>query len=382
VVLSAGALVLLLALGAVGFWGARRLAALEPGWKPPLPLGAGDGDETLVTGLFFRGPWFFRLHVLIRGRFYPQGTVPGCLFSAETSIPRGEDTARLKAGFPLGGTFEGELFCRLRDIFGLFSFPCGLSQRRTLPVRSAPGGKKDLQIRALSGAEDRRNKSSSDEERYYMREYAPGDRFRDINWKSSGRINTLITRISPDTQDKINRIEVYFRNYGPVKNPALGDLWLLDRAKARLARFLRSAGEDRGSYVFVIRAARGSWEIGGGEELEAFLEELAALPFYPPRNEGPDPAPQNPGGALYVFSTACDAALPAFLLARQGRPLSLFLVQSGPPPAPGVEAELLRLRDFPARGCAPLPRWLLPSPTRRLPPPETGAELDYAEARL
>jgi hypothetical protein len=135
--------------------------------------------------------------------------------------------------------------------------------------------------------------------------------------------------------------------------------------------------------VFHVRAAAGSWELKDEEEIDAFLEELASLPFSPVINEVPE---QSEAGELYVFSTACDTALPAFLLSRQG-PVSLFMVQ------PQVKADnksaecaSLRLRDFQAGGSVPHLRWFLPRRERQL---HTGGKvmaeassIDYAEIRL
>jgi hypothetical protein len=395
IVLSLSALCLWIVLYFTGSRKARRLAALEPGWKPPAPLSANAPEETLVTGLDIPVPWFFRLHFTVRGRFFPAGGRQGCPVLAETSAPR-KGPARLSMDFPLSGLFHGEGSCRLRDIFGFFSFPCGLPQRRSLAIRGAPCRKKPFRISAHSGAEDRRNKNASDEERYYMREYAPGDRFRDINWKSSERIDTLITRISPDNQEKVSRIEVYFRNYGPAggggrnlrreflaNQASLEDLWLLDRAKARLAQFLRSIKEEQAAYVFRVRAAQGVWDIEDQDELEAFLDELAGLPFSPLQNE--DAASAGSLGELYVFSTACDAGLSAFLLARQTAPVFLFLAK---PAGPGIrpdDIESISLRDFMTKGFSPSPGWLFPRPRRVLNPPQLPGgktEIDYAEARL
>ncbi|MDR0322951.1 MAG: DUF58 domain-containing protein, partial [Treponema sp.] len=230
ILLSSAALIFLLILGVIGIWKMRKLKEMEPGWKTPLPMTANAAEDSLITGLDAGIPLFFRLHFFVRGSFYPAGDNNGCYVSAETSSSRGGTTARLLLDFPMSGVFQGEGFCQLRDIFGFFSFACGIIQRRTVKVRNAPCFGKDYFLNAQSGAEDRRNKQSSDEERYYMREYAPGDRFRDINWKSSEKIDALITRISPDNQEKVSRIEIYFRNYGPVKKSSLQSLWMLDRA--------------------------------------------------------------------------------------------------------------------------------------------------------
>jgi hypothetical protein len=417
IVLATGVLAVCLALGLAGAWGARRLAMLEPGWKPPAPLTAGPAtanfaEETLITGLDVRVPWFFRLHFIVKGRFFPAGfqsermssdkRFGGCPVRAETSVsPRGGGAARLSLSFPMSGVFQGEGSCRLRDIFGFFSFPCGLTQHRTLMVRSEPSLKKPIRIEAHSGAEDRRNKTSSDEERYYMREYTPGDRLRDINWKSSDRIDTLITRISPDNQEKVSRIEVYFRNYGPASGSggsraaSIEALWLLDRAKARLTQFLRAVRDEQASYIIQVRSAQHCWEIEDEEGLEAFLEELAGISFSPPRNEDAGSviaeasakATAGPLGELYVFSTACDAGLPAFLLARQTMPVFIFHTRPAAAETPAEEVERLLVRDFPANGFVPRLRWLVPERDRSIriltPPQVPGrVEIDYAEARL
>jgi hypothetical protein len=290
---------------------------------------------------------------------------------------------------PMSGVFHGDGYCQLRDIFGLFSFPCGKSQYRTVKVRSAPCFGKKIHINAQSGAEDRRNKQSADEERYYMREYTPGDRLRDINWKSSDRIDTLITRISTDNQEKISRIEVLFRNYGRItKNKrlytSLEALWLLDRAKARLTYFLRSLLEQNSSLVFDIRAAQGSWDVKDQDDLDAFLEELAGISFLPPQNETVTDAPQKTG-ELYVFSTACDLGLPAFLLACNPRPVTLFLTQpetKRPENSTETENEILRISNFIEKGCIPSVRLFTREKGKPLGVHTGKMEVNYAEVKL
>ena len=427
IVLSLAALLFLAALFIAGKWTVRRLAGLEPVWNIPVPLravsgggasgvasGAADWLVTPPPGIAI--PVFFRLHFLVRGRFFPQGSASSCAVFAEGSAPKksrrarpagtaeaDEDSARLSIAFPLGGLFCGETSCRLRDIFGFFSLPCnGVAdgaadsggREQTLKVHSAPCRAIPLRIDALSGAEDRRNKNANDEERYYMREYAPGDRLRDINWKTSDRIDTLITRISPDNQEKITRIEVHFRNYGPP-SCGIADLWLLDRAKARLAWFLRKAKEEKDSYIFHIRSAEKNWDLNDGEDIAVFLEELTSISFYPP--ESAETALPAGGGEIYVFSTACDTSLPAFLAAQQSRPLSLFLAQhpmrSAMHPEPRSagketpETEDLLMRNFFGGGFLPLPRWLLPlvpgrRQRRQLTVNASRMMIDYAEIKI
>jgi hypothetical protein len=123
------------------------------------------------------------------------------------------------------------------------------------------------------------------------------------------------------------------------------------------------------------------------DELEVFLEELAGLPFSSPRTEDQfSTAPEAGGtGDLYVFSTACDAGLPAFLMARQPMPVFLFLARAGDPKTPTDKIERLYLRDFLAKGFIPAPQWLSFRTGRVLHPPRlpgSRTEIDYAEVML
>jgi hypothetical protein len=411
IVLSTVMLVLWGVLFVAGIWGKKRLQTLEPQWKPPSPFTAKTEEDTLVSGFGFRVPWFFRLHVLIRGRFFPSGEGAsflgaanllratnllgeGCPVFMETTVPQGANSVNLRLSFPMSGIFRGESSCRLRDVFGLFSFFCGITQQRNVNIMCAPITKKTLRIDPESGAEDRRNKSSDDEERYYMREYAPGDRFRDINWKSSEKIDMLITRISPDTNEKVCRIEVYFRNYGRnygqtrgTPNASLDELWLLDRAKARLSQFLRFMKESDDSYVFLVHTAQGSRELEDSNEIEAFLEELAGIPFSPSGAEySLGAAEKSSASWLYVFSTACDAGLSSFISACHPRRVFLFFTEA---PDRGrrieeTETEILAVRDFPAAGCYPSPKLMFRRNKKQSLTPGNAAriERDYSGVTL
>jgi hypothetical protein len=386
IVLTSGVLLFLLILGIFGTWKSRKLKSMEPGWKPPVPMTANATDDarqrTIVTGLDSSIPFFFRLHFFIRGRFFPGGSATGakksCPLSVETAIPRGEATAQIPLDFPMSGVFQGDGFCKLRDIFGFFSFPCGQTRHTTVNVRCAPCFGKKIIINAQSGAEDQRNKPSADVERYYQREYTPGDRLRDINWKSSEKIDALITRISTDNQEKVSRIEVHFRNYG-YANDSLHSLWLLDRAKARLSYFLRTILDQNSSFIFDVRVANGSWEIEDQDDLDAFFEELSALSFVPPQNET---GIQGGAGDIYVFSTACDVMLSAFLLACNPRPVSLFLIQPGKLNADKDNLEALHIRDFVSKGFVPPARWFMKEKVKPLNIQTEKTEMFYAEIKI
>jgi uncharacterized protein (DUF58 family) len=322
IVLAGAALFVWCALFFTGFFGIKRLQALAPGWTVPVPLSAGGAEPHVITGLDQKVPWFFRLHFILKGGFSPAAGKK-YRFSSELT-GAGEASSRLRVGFPLSGVFHGKGFCCLRDVFGFFSFPCGLAVHRSLSVQPAPFHKKPpLRIDPFSGSQDRQSRSQTDEERYYMREYAPGDRFRDINWKTSERLATLITRISPHTQEKTRLVHIALRNYGPALNPPLLFVWLLDRIKARLALFLRALKEAHPEFIFHITTASDEKTIQTEEELAAFFDELAALGFRPPAAQRPAPAGEN--GELHLFSTSCDTGLPALLASRGEAPSHLYI---------------------------------------------------------
>jgi len=399
IVLAFSVLLLLLVFFIIGIWKSRKLKLMEPGWKTPFPMTAdistGTADNssdlqnhTLITGLDTSIPVFFRLHFIIRGKFYPSGTDAdlnlksgtimnnGCSLTAETSVPRGNPSAPILLDFPMSGIFHGDGFCRLRDIFGFFSFPCGQPQYRTVNIRCAPCFGNNIQINAQTGAEDRKNKPAADVERYYMREYTPGDRFRDINWKSSEKIDTLITRISTDNQEKINRLEIHFRNYGKT-NASLEALWLLDRAKARLSYFLRSLMQQNSAFIFDVRTAEGSREIETPDDLDAFLEDLAGISFLSPVNETVNLHNASHNGDIYIFSTACDTGLPGFILACNPRPVNLFIIQPEKN-KPETETEILGISDFLQKGCN-LPLKRLRNDVNRLNVQANKVEMYYAK---
>ncbi len=281
IIFSSAVLCLMFVMFVQGKWKSSKYKNFKAAWKPPSPYIAElcndngereiNSEASIITGLDVSVSLFFRLHFFVRGEFYLLGSVNSLYVSAETSLSRGGKAAELQLDFPMSGNFACEYFCRIHDIFGFYSFPCGVPQEKIIRVRSAPFFGKKNYLTAMSREEDTHSKTSMSEDRYYMREYAPGDRLRDINWKSSEKLDVLVTRISPDNQEKISRIEIFFRNYGSEDIASLEALWLLDRAKARLSHFLNSIHDEHPAYIFHIHSAQCSWEINNSDELESFL---------------------------------------------------------------------------------------------------------------
>jgi hypothetical protein len=351
-----------------------------------------------VTGLDAATPWFFRLHFLVKGEFFPARD-RRLLVSAELT-GGGEPAAELSINFPASGLFKGAGFLRLRDVFGFFSFPCGPAVRRSLPVHPSAFHKKPLlRIDPFSGAEDKQSRSQNDEERYYMREYTPGDRFRDINWKTSERLATLITRISPNTREKTRLVHIGFRNYGPALGSPLLSLWLLDRTKARLAVFLRTLKEEHPDFIFHISTATDERTIQSEEDVSAFLDDLAEMGFMPAGvSASASAAPSSAGaasqesGELYLFSTPFDTGLPALLAARGESPSYLYMTMPAKRPRSAAysgnrsEAEVFHIGSVFAEGFLPVSGFIsrrnIPELAAAPVPRKGSLEISYAEVRL
>jgi uncharacterized protein (DUF58 family) len=376
-----------------GLTAARRLANLAPGWNVPETLAAGvDSPPHLITGLEGRVPYFFRLHFKIQGSF-KLGPDRRVWISGDSSAD-GNGRCEIRIPFPLSGVFHGRGLCRLRDVFGLFSFSFGEEIHRRIPVVPGPHPEKPLlRIEAFTGTEEKQNRKTADEERYYMREYAPGDRFRDINWKASSRLAQLVTRIAPYTQEKTRTVHVDFRNYGPADGPGLLELWTLDRIKARLLAFLRTLQEEHPEYRFNLRTGSEDREIETLRDLEEFAADIAGLSY---SSAAAAPSAVDPGdpfaaGELYVFSSAFDLRLPAFLGSRNGEITHLFITvpvqngfgKKGKGPPEARRKQTCRIRDLFREELFPDPRVLRPrrAPVLHgIPRPARGrVEADYTE---
>jgi len=352
IVLAGLVLTVLSALALVGILAARLHAGIETRWVvPERPSAGDDGGEQLISCSSIRLPYFFRLHYEIRGTFDPaRGT--SLRVYTDGSTTRGEEIV-LDLRFPLSGLFEGAGRCSVRDVFGLVRIPFGESQSRRIAVLPAASeGNHDLRIEALSGDEEKQSRRSSDDDRYFMREYAPGDRFRDINWKVSSRLAQLMTRISPLSQEKTRTLLIDFRNFGPLL-PPMAALWALDRLRSRFILFLRRMRDEHPEFRFRIRTSGGIDTLETEQDFGEFVSRLPGLGFHHPSEaaQGSDPRDEFTRGEVFVFSTVFDSSLRSFLLSRNEEISNLFVAVVGR--ASSGEAEEFRLRSLFADGFLP-----------------------------
>jgi len=281
--------------------------------------------------------------------------------------------------FPLGGEFQGAGCRTLRDIFGMVRYHLPPILHRSFPVLPAPSRKQiQLRLDPSLGLEEKRTLRSADEERYFMREYAPGDRFRDINWKTSSRLAFLVTRIAPQAQEKTRILPVAFRCFGPAK-PDLSGLWALDRCKAWLVQFLWTVRKEHPEFILRVTTPLIEKELATDQETERFCEEIAGYSFHSLSEEGKFASLLTTPEEVFVFSTSYDGGLSRFVGGRFDLPTHLYVTT----PLRGFPKSLNeRIRITPSsspepsrfslRGCLReglFPRLFLPIPLPSTSPP-------------
>jgi uncharacterized protein (DUF58 family) len=319
------ALTVLALLALAGRLQARRASRHPLQWDSSAPLTARrPAMAQWIHGEEVRLLPFFRLHFSLSGRLIvgrrAQVRVARQLsFAASGAHP-------LPLYLPLSGVLSATGRFAVRDLFGLTRSRFGEQLARTLTV--LPGWhapEVDSQVEPAGGFEEKSIRRSSEEEKYFMREYQPGDRLRDINWKVSSRLQELITRISPVTQEKTRLLSVSVRNYRSDGGESLESVLHLDYLKSWLLAFLRSLKRNNDKLQFSVRTAGTLDLLATEEDIERFAGELAGL-FYQhdPGPAGSAAGAEPPGGELFVFSTPFDKGLPQFLSARAQTRMHLF----------------------------------------------------------
>lgn len=365
---------------------ALRLQDRSFHWDTSAPLYARrpDAGHRLVAERLRSWP-LLRVHFRMRGTLRV-GHRAGLLVRREIAFC-GSGEHPIPMALPLSGVLDCRGSLRTGDAFALTRARFGEELRRVIPVLPAGWPTRPLaRIEPATGMEEQSRPRSSDEDKYYMREYMPGDRFRDINWKVSGRLAELITRISPITQERTTILPVHFRNLksstgrragGMIDGPqAVAHLNVL---KSWLLAFLRTVKQEHPEVQFRLVTAESAWLLESAEDIERFAGELAVLLFQR-EPAGSLIEPPESAGELFVFSTPYDRALGHYLAAQSGARVCLFRTRRADPAAAKVP-EPLRLLP-PGTGCLPGP-WVLrrdePPPT---PPGAPGGALRLEEEPL
>ena len=254
---------------------------------------------------------FCRLHLHLYGKIKAgQGTY--LRYSEEFSSNRG-GLIEASLCLPVSGQFEVKAVFKVSDMFGISRALIGSPVSRSLPVvpHVFTESKKPV-IDISKGDEHKDRQRQGDTERYYMREYAPGDRMRDINWKSSSRLNQLITRISPETKEKTMILDLEYRPFHPYPHETLRTIALTQFLKSRLLTFMYQAQETSPNLSFRVWTA-GEFElVEDSSGIDAFAKRFSS--FFPSPETG---VHEYEKGSWYIFSTSLDQKLEAALSGRE-----------------------------------------------------------------
>ena len=356
----------LLVLAGLGRLQAYRCELVEFEWDSSAPLAAREhGAQHRLRTRAARSWLFYRIHLRITWRLQAgrRATLHGY---REVATPGGE--AAIPLWFPCSGRLELTGRLTIRDVFGLTRAQIRAPERRTLVVRPGLLGEQSTPpVEISAGYDTTQRAQTSDEEQYFMREYMPGDRMKDINWKATSRLGELITRISPITQEQTQELHVVLRRYRRRGGESLAAVLHLEFIKSWLLTFLRVVKQQHPEYVFVVDSGGESHRIESPEEIEAFARRVAELPL---TSELPA-ADTAPARELFIFSTMFDEDLARFVERSGAQYINVF--RSVPAGRTDEDAAPYRM----SLGEAPLPTcvgggWLL-ARERRMPAAEPVA---------
>jgi hypothetical protein len=214
-------------------------------------------------------------------------------------------------------------------------------------------------IAMMQSFESSQKQQSSDEEKYYMREYMPGDRMKDINWKASFRISEMITRISPMSPEQSKLITIEFRNYSYMKHDSLESIIHLNFLKSWLVSFLYAMKNTYPDYRFRVVTSEGHTLIEDKKDIDRFTRTLAGIFYCDPARDLK--ADETASVERYVFSTPYDRGLAGYLGSHAGIRYHVFRTSFRP-----VAGKIRRIRFFENAepGLLPGP-WIFRLPGRR-----------------
>lgn len=387
-VLALLAILVLVLLSLVARLQAAHFSKLHIQWDTSIPLIASTpgvrseaSEPQRLTGISMKPFLWFRLHFVVRGKLRVGREAHLRVFHEFSTA--GEEVVPLRFSIPLCGLLEARGILAIGDIFGLTRARFGVPFERRVSVEPAIFPEEiTIHVEAAEKTEEKQSQLNSDEDKYYMREYAPGDRFRDINWKTSSRLNQLFTRIAPVALEQTKVIAVELRNYRETAPETLDSVVHLSHLKSWLVSFLRTIKEQNPDFAFQVVTGRGATRLESREDIDRFSDELAPLGY-----QG-DPGvvtevPQT--DEIFIFTTPYDRLLPALLPRYPQQTLSIVRTLSA-----SWQRGATR-RQFPLFAPAddlPLPGWWVFRRDGKLTQPgveQAGARIvaqEVVEARL
>jgi hypothetical protein len=318
-ILSIFALTVLFVLGIL-----NRIQVLHPQemtyeWDSAEALYAGKEYHQRIYCEGFRILPFFRLHFLLSGRLFV-AEKESFLFIREFSSPEPE-RFEFPLYFPLCGSLKTSGFLCVKDIFGLTRARFTPAIPRTLTIRP-PVILHEEQAPAVTmdGMEDTARKKDTNEERYYQREYMAGDKLRDINWKVSGRLSTLITKVSHITQEKTRLLTIFFQNYRKPGPESLDSIVHLNVVKGWMLSFIKVMKEAYPDYNFEVITNQDKFTIETPDDIDHLGLVLGTIHYHSLVNNTYIPHP----GEVFIFTTPFDTQLSRLISGLDQSRIHLF----------------------------------------------------------
>jgi uncharacterized protein (DUF58 family) len=135
-----------------------------------------------------------------------------------------------------GAYLPGQVVVRARDRLGIFTFEAAYDRRAQLRVYPQPellvSLLKPLETQVFAGNQVSREKGDGIEFAD-IRLFAPGDRVRKINWRSSARRGELV--VNERHPERNTDVVLFLDSFSEARTPELGTLDLTVRAAAALA---------------------------------------------------------------------------------------------------------------------------------------------------
>lgn len=283
-----------------------------------------EGQHLLVsTG---RSPafLFFRYHYRLKGKLRAGRKASLSVYAEGASREGGVIPVALRMPFCGPARLSGSLM--LHDVFGLTRVMlAGPDEVNLIILPPLFPDRSPIRFEPSSSQESSRKVQTADEEKYYMREYIPGDRLKDINWKTSLRIDELVTRISPKSPEQTHLVHVDIRSFHGSGPDGPEALLHLNYMKSWALSFLRAVKQNHPEYRFQVLAGPEVHLIEDEDDLRQFSRHLAALEY---SSESAGMTEPSPASERFVFSTAFDSGLSAYLR-RHPSAIWLFCTSKG-----------------------------------------------------
>lgn len=288
---------------------------------PPLHAGRENHSHHLEAAAWPLPP-LFRMHVQLGG-YLEAGDEILYRYRKEYRLDSAERCGILISP-PMPGVLHLEARIYICDMFGLSRRRLGEVRDRSIPVLPLSGATGNMHIRQSSeSSDDNTRVKPADEEKIFIRDYQAGDLARDINWKASSRIDSLLTRIPPESESPSPRLRLGVLAFRGGNRPDFSTLAELARLKSLIRGYMEQGLQRDEGLSFTLVLGLQQIEVNHSDELDSCIERLAA--WLPPAMGDPGEdllANAVLGGGGYESYSAVFTHAGAF--SRQGVSQALF----------------------------------------------------------